>query len=178
MTAGETPISEKIVINKIYELRSYRVMLDSDLAELYAIETKRLNEQVRRNRERFPPDFMFRINEDEWTVLRSQIATLKRGKHSKYRPFAFTEYGVLMLSSVLNSGKAIQVNIQLVRIFSRLRHLINDHHSLRIDISEIKTKLNNHDKSIELVFTYLDELTEAKANPEPRKRIGYMPDEI
>ena len=105
----------ELIASKIYLIRGIKVMLDKDLAELYGVETKRLKEQVRRNIERFPQDFMFELTKDEYQALRSQIATLKRGQHSKYAPFAFTEHGVLMLSSVLNSERAIQVNIHPVK---------------------------------------------------------------
>jgi len=105
----------ELIASKIYLIRGIKVMLDKDLAGLYGVETKRLKEQVRRNIERFPQDFMFDLTKDEYQALRSQIATLKRGQHSKYAPLAFTEHGVLMLSSVLNSERAIQVNIYPVK---------------------------------------------------------------
>lgn len=111
-------ISDAIVVNKIYLIRGQKVMLDNDLAELYGVETKRLNEQVRRNIERFPEDFMFQLAENEWEILRSQIATSRWGGRRKL-PSVFTEHGVLMLSSVLNSRQAVQVNIQVVRVFTR-----------------------------------------------------------
>ncbi|WP_246862659.1 ORF6N domain-containing protein [Pedobacter sp. KBS0701] len=111
-------IPDNIVVNKIYELRGLKVMLDSDLAELYGVETKRLNEQVGRNSDRFPEDFMFQLTDEEWLNLKSQFATSSWGGRRKL-PFVFTEHGILMLSSVLNSKQAIQVNIQIVRIFSR-----------------------------------------------------------
>ena len=110
-----TLVPIELIASKIYLIRELKVMLDRDLAELYGVETKRLKEQVRRNIERFPQDFMFELTKDEYQALRSQIATLKRGQHSKYAPFAFTEHGVLMLSSVLNSERALQVNIYPVK---------------------------------------------------------------
>lgn len=170
-------IPDNIVFNKIYELRGLKVMLDSDLAELYGVETKRLNEQVGRNPDRFPEDFMFQLTDEEWLNLRSQIATSKSGRGGRtYLPNVFTEHGVLMLSSVLNSKEAIQVNIQIVRIFSRIRQFIADNGELKLEIEEIKKTLNNHDKNIELVFTYLDKLIDKKIGP--RKRIDYMPDDL
>jgi len=151
-------------------------MIDSDLAELYGVETRRLNEQVARNIDRFPDDFMFRLNDNEFEVLMSQIATSKRGGRRKL-PYVFTEHGVLMLSSVLNSKQAIQVNIQVMRIFTRIRQMLTDNTELRLEIEKIKNKLDNHDKNIELVFKYLDELLEKQEKPIlPRKRIGYKPD--
>jgi len=170
-----TLLSEETISNKIYFIRNQKVMLDRDLAELYGIENKRLNEQVKRNISRFPEDFMFQLTEIEFDTLRSQIATLKkgRGQHQKYLPFVFTEHGVLMLSSVLKSDKAIQVNIQIMRIFTKVRQLLLDTTEIKIDILQIQKKLENHDKNIELVFSYLDELTDRKENDSPRTKIGY-----
>jgi len=168
-------LSEELISNKIYFIRNQKVMIDSDLASLYGIETKRLKEQVKRNISRFPEDFMFELTELEYDSLRSQFATLKkgRGQHQKYLPSVFTEHGVLMLSSVLNSDKAIQTNIQIMRIFSKVRQMLLDTTDLKIDILQIQKKLENHDKNIELVFSYLDELSEKKENETPRTKIGY-----
>lgn len=168
-------IPDNIVVNKIYGLRGLKVMLDSDLAELYGVETKRVNEQVGRNPDRFPEDFMFQLTDEEWLNLKSQFATSSWGGRRKL-PFVFTEHGILMLSSVLNSKQAIQVNIQIVRIFSRIRQFIIDSGELKLEIEEIKQKVSNQDKNIELVFTYLDKLIDKKI--EPRKRIGYMSDDL
>jgi ORF6N domain-containing protein len=150
-------------------------MLDSDLASLYEVETKILNEQVKRNLARFPEDFMFQLTENEYNSSRSQIATLKNGRGSnlKYLPFAFTEHGILMLSSVLKSDKAIQTNIQIMRIFTKVRQMLLDTTEIKVDILQIQKKLENHDKNIELVFSYLDELTEKKENESERVEIGY-----
>lgn len=170
-------IPENILVNKIYEIRGCKVMLDSDLAELYGVETKVLNQSIRRNIERFPEDFMFQLTESEWESLRSQIVTSKIGRGGRtYLPNVFTEHGVLMLSSVLNSQQAIQVNIQIVRIFTRLRQWLTENGELKYEIEDIKRKLNNQDKNIELVFSYLDQLMEKKN--EPRKQIGYKPDDL
>lgn len=117
-------IPDELVINKIYYIREQKVMLDTDLAALYEVETKQLKRQVRRNTERFPDDFMFELTSEEFNSLRSQIGTLKRGEHPKYPPMAFTEQGVAMLSSVLNSSRAINVNIQIIRIFTRIRQML------------------------------------------------------
>ena len=173
--SAQSIIPEIIVANKIYEIRGQKVMLDSDLAELYNSETKRLNEQVGRNRDRFPPDFMFQLTEEEWRNLKSQFATSSWGGRRKL-PYAFTEHGVLMLSSVLSGKQAIQVNIQIVRVFTKLRALLGEHADLKVEISDIKKRLQNHDKNIELVFSYIDELTEKKAKP--RRRIGYKSDDL
>ncbi|MCV9932307.1 ORF6N domain-containing protein [Flavobacterium sp. LS1R47] len=168
-------LSEETVSNKIYFIRNQKVMLDSDLDLLYGIETKRLNEQVKRNISRFPEDFMFQLTEVEYNSSRSQIATLKNGRgfNLKYLPFAFTEHGVLMLSSVLKSDKAIQTNIQIMRIFTKVRQMLLDTTEMKIDILQIQKKLENHDKNIELVFSYLDELTEKKEDESERVKIGY-----
>ena len=165
-------LSEETIANKIYFIRNQKVMLDADLSELYSIETKRLNEQVKRNISRFPEDFMFQLTELEFQNLKSQFATSSWGGTRKL-PYAFTEHGVLMLSSVLKSDKAIQVNIQIMRIFTKVRQMLLDTTELKIDILQIQKKLENHDKNIELVFSYLDELIEKKENESPRPTIGY-----
>ena len=170
-------IPDNILVNKIDELRGLKVMLDSDLAELYGVETKVLNQSIRRNIERFPNDFMFELTAEEWESLRSQFVTSKKGRGERtYLPHVFTEHGILMLSSVLNSRQAIQVNIQIVRIFSRIPQFIIDSGSLKLEIEEIKQKAFNQGKNIELVFSYLDKLIDKKIGP--RKRIGYMPDDL
>lgn len=165
-------VPEEVISSKIYLIRGEKVMLDRDLAELYEVETRRLNEQVKRNINRFPKDFMFQLTELEFENLKSQFATSSWGGSRKL-PNAFTEHGVLMLSSVLNSDKAINVNIQIMRIFTKVRQIITDNLSVKLDIEEIKKKLANHDKNIELVFNYLDELIEKQDKPKPRKKIGY-----
>lgn len=134
-------------------------MLDKDLSELYGVEVKRLNEQVNRNIDRFPDDFMFQLNESEWSVLKSQFATSSWGGIRKL-PFVFTEHGVLMLSSVLNSKQAIRVNIHIMRVFTRVRQMLFDNTELRLEIEKFRKKLDNQDKNMEIVFQYLDELQE------------------
>ncbi|WP_426330052.1 ORF6N domain-containing protein [Pedobacter sp. R-06] len=178
-TLDKMPTSENI-IEKIFHFRGAKVMLDSDLASLYEVETKQLKRQVRRNASRFPEDFMFELNAEELKVLRSQFGTLKRGMHSKYGIIAFTEQGVAMLSSILNSEKAIQVNIEIIRIFSKIRFQITENRSLKDDIERIKNRLDNHDQNLEILFRYLDELTSTTTvqEPQPRQRIGFKPDII
>ena len=136
-------------------------MFNKDLALLYGIETKVLNQAGKRNISRLPEDFMFQLTEIEYLSFRSQIVTLNKGRGSnlKYLPFVFTEYCVLMLSSVLNSEKAIQTNIQIMRIFVKIKQMLNDTTEIKIDILQIQKKLENHDKNIEVVFIYIDELT-------------------
>jgi hypothetical protein len=165
-------LSEETISNKIYFIRGQKVLLDFDLAHLYGVETRRLNEQVKRNILRFPSDFMFQLTEIELENLMSQIATSSWGGIRKL-PFAFTEHGVLMLSSVLKSDKAIQTNIQIMRIFTKVREMLLDTTEMKIDILQIQKKLENHDKNIELVFSYLDELTEKKEDESERVKIGY-----
>lgn len=172
--SNEIQLSEELISNKIYFIRNQKVMLDRDLAALYGIETKRLKEQVKRNISRFPKDFMFELTKEEFANWRSQIATSNSEKMSlRYLPMVFTEHGVLMLSSVLNSDKAIQTNIQIMRIFSKVRQMLLDTTDLKIDILQIQKKLKNHDKNIELVFSYLDELTDKKESEISRTKIGY-----
>jgi len=165
-------IPDERIVDKIYLIRGQKVMFDRDLAELYGVETKRLKEAVKRNLFRFPEDFMFELTKEEFSNLRSQFATSSWGG-ARYQPMAFTEHGVLMLSSVLNSKQAISVNIQIMRIFTRIRQMLTDTLSLKLEIEEIKKKLQNQDKNIELVFSYLDELITKQEDQTPHKRIGF-----
>jgi len=171
-------IPDEIIMSKILFIRGQKVMLDSDLAELYGVETKRLKEQVKRNINRFPERFMFELSRQENELLRSQNATLKKGEHSKYLPFVFTEHGVLMLSNVLKSESAVQVSIRIIDVFVRLREVYAEQTEVWLAIEKIKSKLDNQDKNMEIVFRYLDELIDKKENPLPRKAIGYKPDEF
>jgi hypothetical protein len=168
----ELLVPDEMVMNKIYLIRDQKVMLYKDLAELYQVTTGRLNEQVKRNIRRFPDDFMFQLTSPEFENLISQIAISNRGGTRKL-PFVFTEQGVAMLSGVLNSDRAIAVNIQITRIFTRVRNMLSDNTGLRLEIEKIKNKLDNHDKNMEIVFRYLDELIEKKETIEKRAPIGY-----
>ena len=165
-------VPDELVMNKIYLIRNQKVMLDSDLAELYHVDTKVLNQQVKRNLKRFPDDFMFQLTDKEFDNLKSQIVTSSWGGKRKL-PYVFTEQGVAMLSGILNSDRAIAVNIQIMRIFTKIRQMLADNTDLRLDIEKIKNKLDNQDKNMEIVFRYLDELLEKKENPEERNKIGY-----
>lgn len=170
-------LPDEVVMTKIFIVRGQKVMIDRDLAELYGVETKRLKEAVRRNITRFPEDFMFEMTKEEFLNWRTQFATSNSDKKGlRYAPFCFTEQGVTMLSCVLNSERAININIQIVRIFTKIREILTDTLSLKLDIEDIKKKLENQDKNIELVFTYLDELMEKQENPKPRKQIGFKKD--
>ncbi|WP_412476997.1 ORF6N domain-containing protein [Flavobacterium sp. TBRC 19031] len=171
--AHEITVSDDSIGSKIYVIRNQKVMLDSDLAALYQVDTKQLKRQVRRNIERFPEDFMFELTREEYEILRSQFGTLKRGEHSKYLPMAFNEQGVAMLSSVLSSPTAIKVNIQIIRVFVKIREVYADTLQLKLEIEAIKKKISNQSKNIELVFNYLDELMERKDNTTQRKAIGF-----
>ena len=167
-------ISEESISNKIYFIRNQKVMLDRDLAQLYGIETRVLKQAVRRNSNRFLDDFMFELSKEEFTNWRSQIVISNLDKMGlRYAPMAFTEHGFLMLSSVLNSDKAIQTNISIMRIFTKVRQMLLDTTEVRLDIAKIQKKLENQEKNIELVFSYLDELTEKEDNAKPRTKIGY-----
>ena len=165
-------IPEEIITHKIYWIREQKVMLDRDLAQLYGVETKYLKRQVKRNIERFPKDFMFELGSQEYEILRSQFGTSSWGG-SRYTPMAFTENGVAMLSSVLKSKRAIEVNIKIIRVFTKIRKSLSENLNLTLEIEAIKKKLGNHDKNIELVFTYLDELIKKKETPTKRTKIGY-----
>jgi hypothetical protein len=167
-------IPDEVVINKIYFLRNQKVMLDRDLATLYGIETRVLKQAVRRNIVRFPEDFMFELTKEEFENWRSQFATSNSDKMGlRYAPMVFTEHGVLMLSSVLSSEKAIQTNIQIIRIFTKIRRMLVDTTELRLDVETIKKKIENQGKNIELVFQYLDKLIEKKETKIERAKIGY-----
>ncbi|HOO84716.1 MAG TPA: ORF6N domain-containing protein, partial [Prolixibacteraceae bacterium] len=154
-------LSEEILVSKIYVIRGQKVMIDRDLAELYGVETKVLKQAVKRNIDRFPPDFMFEMTKDELQNWRSQFVTSNSDKMGlRYSPFCFTEQGVTMLACTLNSKRAIDINIQIVRVFTKIREALSDNLLIKLDVEELKKKVNNQDKNIELVFSYLDELME------------------
>ena len=133
-------IPDETIISRIFVIRGQNVMIDRDLAELYGVETKQLKRQVRRNIERFPSSCMFELTKEENQELRSQIGTLKKGTHFKYPPFVFTEHGILMLSSVLSSERAVQMNIHIIRTFIRLRKLANNYEEILVKIKQIESK--------------------------------------
>jgi phage regulator Rha-like protein len=171
MHGGEI-VPQQLIESKILFIRGKKVMLDRDLAPLYGVETKMLNRAVKRNTERFPEDFMFQLSKEEYTeLLRCQFGTLKRGQHSKYSPYAFTENGVAMLSSVLNSRRAIQVNIQIMRTFTKIREMIATHKELKQKIEEMEKK---YDYQFKVVFDAIKQLVEPPQRP--RKRIGFLRD--
>ncbi|MEP6683664.1 MAG: ORF6N domain-containing protein [Parafilimonas sp.] len=177
--------------NRIYEIRGERIMLDRDLAALYETETKALNLAVKRNIKRFPPDFMFQLTKKEYDSLRfqietlepsdslrSQIATLKtgRGQHSKYLPYVFTEQGVAMLSGVLNSDKAINMNIAIMRAFVEIRKILLKQNDLKEQLKEIKERIGEHDAQLNQIYDAMENLLDEKAEQKKwneRERIGY-----
>ena len=157
----------------IREIRGHKVMLDSDLAALYGVPTKRLNEQVQRNLTRFPDDFMFRLTSDEAESLRSQIATLKsgRGQHRKYLPYAFTEHGAFMAASVLNSARAVEVSVFVVRAFVKLRQLVLAHKDLAGKLDQLERKVGGHDEAIKQLVAAIRQLM-TPPDP-PKKEMGF-----
>jgi phage regulator Rha-like protein len=157
------------ITNKIYFIRNLKVMMDRDLAELYGVETRVLKQAVRRNIKRFPEDFMFELTIKEESSLRSQSVTLEgKGKHSKYLSMAFTEQGVAMLSSVLKSDRAIQVNIQIMRAFNKLRQMLSTHKDLKKKIEAMEAK---YDKQFQIVFEAIKQLLEE--DDKPKRKIGF-----
>jgi hypothetical protein len=187
----ETPVPIEIIQKKIYLIRGYKVMLDRDLAELYCVSTKQLKQQIRRNLKRFPDDFMFELTWEEAESLRSQFVTLKEakfprsqivtlesGENIKYLPFAFTEQGVGMLSSVLNSDRAIEVNIQIMRVFTKLREIMISHKDLARKIEDLEKKFQDHDQRIMKIFDAIRQMMAVpdQTGPYKRSKIGFIAD--
>ena len=165
-------IPDERVMNKIYLIRDKKVMIDRDLAELYQVETRVLNQAIRRNLGRFPEDFMFQLTDKEFENWKSQIVISKSEKMGlRKRPLAFTEQGVAMLSSVLNSETAITVNIQIIRVFTRMRELLLTHKDILLQLEKIERKLTSHDEDIALIFQYLKKLLNPPQPPRPK--IGF-----
>jgi len=162
-----TRIEESILL-----LRGHKVLLDSTLAGLYGVQTKVLVQAVKRNRERFPPDFLFELTNHEVTILRSQFVTSSWGGR-RYSPLAFTEQGVAMLSSVLNSPQAIGVNIEIMRAFVRLREMISTNKELSKKLDELERKVSTHDQAIAGLITAIRELA-TPLPPKPARRIGFI----
>ena len=172
-------VPDEVIMNKIYMIRKQKVMLDRDLAELYGVETKRLKEAVRRNSTRFPDDFMFEMTSEELEIWRNENTLSKEDKMGlRYAPFCFTEQGVTMLSCVLNSETAIEVNIKIIRIFSKIREIISTNSEILLKLEQMENKLlknqetvNQHDEDITVIFKYLKQLLNP-TNPE-REAIGF-----
>jgi hypothetical protein len=171
----KTVIPDEFITSKIYVIRDKKVMLDEDLAELYDVETRRLNEQVKRNKARFPMDFMFQLTKEEFENLKSQFATSSWGGRRKL-PHAFTEQGVAMLSGVLYSDRAIRVNIHIMRVFTRMREMLETHKEILKKLDNLERKDIEQDKKIILIFEYLKQLElskQQKAGQEKYKRVGF-----
>ena len=171
----QTLVPTERIAGSIRLVRGSRVMLDTDLAVLYGVTTKRLNEQVRRNADRFPGDFMFRLSVGEWAALRSQFATLKAGpgQHRKYLPYVFTEHGALMAANVLNSPRAFEASVYVVRAFVRLRELIASNKALAAKLDELEHRLDTHDQTIVEILEAIRQLMTPPPSP-PKRKIGFV----
>jgi hypothetical protein len=159
----------EVIERRILLIRGHKVMLDAHLADLYGVETKALKRAVRRNRERFPGDFMFQLTKEEEDILRSQFGTLRWGEHAKYLSYVFTEQGVAMLSSVLHSKRAVQVNIEIMRAFVRLREILATHKDLARKLEELERK---YAEQFRVVFEAIRQLMTPQ-EPPPKRRIGF-----
>ncbi len=177
MASRKVLVATESIETKILTIRGHRVMLDADLAELYGVETKRFNEQVRRNVERFPEDFMFQLSEEEFDGLRSQFATSNnspgRGGR-RHRPYAFTEHGAIMAASVLHSPRAVEISVHVVRAFVHLRELISTHKELSRKLDELEHKVSSHDQAIAGLISAIRQLM---TPPDPKKKrpMGFAP---
>ncbi len=165
-------IPDEVIAHKIFLIRNQKVMQDRDLASLYGVENKYLKRQVRRNKERFPIDFMFELNSKEFEILRRQFGSSSWGG-TRYAPMVFTEQGVAMLAGVINSPIAIVMNIQIIRVFIKIRASVSEKLNAKIELIDLKKTISKNSKNLELVFRYLDQLIEKKDLKRPRKRIGY-----
>lgn len=175
--AESLPLPVELIERRIYVIRGHKVMLDSDLAELYQVPTFRLNEAVKRNRLRFPEDFMLQLTAEEADSLKSQTAMPKGRGGRRTMPYAFTEQGVAMLSSVLNSDRAVEVNIAIMRAFVKMREVMATHKDLAHQIEALERKYTKHDDEIKVIFQVIKKLVEPPPVP-PKRRIGFRaPDE-
>jgi len=166
------PVVDEMIVSKIHWIRGHKVMLDSDLAELYGVETKRLKEQVNRNISRFPVHFMFELTSEENEILRLQNATLRHGAHSKYLPYAFTEHGVLMLSNVLKSDRAIQMSIKIIDVFVKLREMLLTHKDILLQLEKLENQVIENSEDIRMIFTTLKQFL-IPPEQSNRRRIGF-----
>ena len=168
---SQISIPIQVIENKIFVIRGHKVMIDHDLAELYEVETKHLNRQVRRNKNRFPKEFMFQLNRQERDELVTICHRLVSLKHSSSLPYAFTEHGVLMLASVLNSDRAIKLSIFIVRTFIKLREFLTDYTEVESALKKLEHKVGKHDKEIQIIFEAIRKLMEPPEKPKPK--IGF-----
>lgn len=165
--------------SKIFQIRGKKVMFDRDLAELYGVETRRLNEQVKRNIRRFPEDFMFQLSKDEFENWKSQIAISNSIKMGLRRmPFAFTEQGVAMLSSVLNSDRAIDINIQIMRAFVSLKRMLIENEALKYAIEGLERRVSKNERNIELAIKAIQGILNPPVPPKPKRKMGFGPQEM
>lgn len=165
-------VIEQKILNKIHVIRGEKVMVDRDLAEMYGVETRIFNQTVKRNMERFPKDFMFALSKKEWENLKSQSVISSWGG-SRYSPKVFTEQGVAMLSSILNSKTAIEVNIRVIRVFTKLRQYALTHKEILLQLSRLEKEVKGNSKDIENIFVVLKELIEKQHHSTPRRKIGF-----
>ena len=165
-------VAEQKILNRIYVIRGEKVMLDNDLALMYGVETKVFNQSVKRNIERLPKDFMFALSEKEWKNLRSQIVT-SSWDGSRYRPNVFTEQGIAMLSGILNSKTAIEVNIRIIRVFTKLREYALTHKEILVQLAKLEKEVKGNSRDIENIFVVLKELIERQSKPAARNKIGF-----
>jgi len=170
---GVTSITDELILSKVHVIRGQKVMLDRDLAELYGVPVKRLKEQVRRNMERFPENFMLELTLEEAEASRSHFATLKRGDNLKYLPFAFTEHGILMLANVLKSQQAIAVSIRIIDLFVRMREVMLAHKDILLRLEQLERRTGEQGSDIQSLFGYLKQLLDPPT--EPRPQIGFNP---
>ena len=169
-------VDEEAIVNRIYLVRGKQVMLSNDLALLYQVETKVLNQQVKRNINKFPERYMFQLTQREHDALRSQNVTLKRGQHLKYLPYAFTEHGILMLSSILKSKKADKINILIIDTFVKIRDIMFVHKDMVLQLEKVKNRLSEHDNQILVILEYIKRLEKARLEDKDfkdRNRIGF-----
>jgi DNA-binding transcriptional MerR regulator len=171
-TKSLEPTTAPAIEKRIFVIRERQVMLDEDLADLYGVETKRLVEQVKRNLERFPEDFMFQLDRDETAALRSQIATSSSGRGGRrYAPYVFTEQGVAMLSSVLRSKRAIAVNIEIMRTFVELRRVASSYAAIEERLAQVERGMGEHDEQLQQIFAALRQLISPPA--QPKRPVGF-----
>ena len=168
-------IPDEVLMNKIFLIRGLKVMIDSDIAELYEVETRRLNEQVKRNIERFPINFMFQLTKEEFDNLKSHFATSSWGGRRKL-PYAFTEHGILMLANVLKSDRAIKMSIRIIEVFVKIREILLTHKDILLRLEKIEQTITEHDSNILIIFEYLKQLEQAKQEQldyKNRKGLGF-----
>lgn len=169
-------LTTETVVSRIYTVRNLRVMLDSDLAELYEVPTKRFNEQVKRNISRFPADFMFQLTQEEHDSLRSQNATSKPGRGGRrYLPYVFTEHGAIMAATILNSQRAVEMSVFVVRAFIQLRDVLSSHKKLAAKLDELERKLASHDRDITMIVNAIRHLMAPSS--QKKRQIGFVVDE-